>query len=137
MVAILTGRYPLISLTSIDHLVFRVSALDRTERFYTALLSQDPERPEHSLLYTVGETRLFFTRSTEMGSSLYDKEKIGLNHLAFAINTLNDLRAVQSRLNTAGIPHSGIRIDQYGLKEYIWLDDPDGMRIEFYLRPQS
>jgi glyoxylase I family protein len=127
----------MITPTFIDHLVFRISALERTERFYTALLSQHPERTEESLMYTVGDTRLFFTLAAEPRSSVYDKEQIGLNHIAFGINTLADLQSVQQQLSTAGIAHSGIKLDQYGLKEYIWLDDPDGIRIEFYLRPQS
>jgi glyoxylase I family protein len=127
----------MISPQFVDHLVFRVSDLDRTEHFYTALLGQSPERAEGSLMYEVGDTRLFFTTSTEASSGVYDKEKIGLNHLAFGISTLTDLQALQIQLNIAGITHSGIKLDQYGLKEFIWLDDPDGMRTEFYLRPQS
>lgn len=26
------------------------------------------------------------------------------------------------------------KIDKYGKKEFIWFDDPDGARLEFYLR---
>jgi glyoxylase I family protein len=120
---------------SIDHLVFRVSALDRTERFYTAILSQSPERAEGTLMYEVGGTRLFFTTSTDASSGAYNKEQIGLNHMAFGVRTLTELQALEHQFNAAGIAHSGIKLDQYGLKEFIWLDDPDGMRIEFYLRP--
>jgi glyoxylase I family protein len=127
----------MISPKFVDHLVFRIAALDRSEHFYTALLSQPPERTERSLLYTVGDTRLFFTLAVEPRSSTYDKEQIGLNHIAFGVDTIQDLQAVQQQLTAAGIAHSGIKLDQYGLKEYIWLDDPDGIRIEFYLRPQS
>jgi glyoxylase I family protein len=127
----------MISPKFVDHLVFRIAALDRSEHFYTALLSQPPERTELSLLYTVGDTRLFFTLAVEPRSSTYDKEQIGLNHIAFGVDTIQDLQAVQQQLTAAGIAHSGIKLDQYGLKEYIWLDDPDGIRIEFYLRPQS
>jgi len=120
--------------TYIDHIVFRVKALDRTERFYNALLGE-PERAEHMLIYTVGDTRLFFTTAADQ-ADLYDKENIGLNHVAFGIRTLAELQAIETQLNSAGIAHSGIRIDRYGLKEYIWLDDPDGIRIEFYLRAE-
>jgi glyoxylase I family protein len=127
----------MISPKLVDHLVFRVSDLGRTERFYTALLSQHAERAEDSLMFTVGDTRLFFTRSDERSSTAYDKEQIGMNHIAFGIRTLTDLEALQQQLDAAEIPHSGIKLDPYGLKEFIWLDDPDGMRIEFYLRPQS
>jgi catechol-2,3-dioxygenase len=127
----------MISPQFVDHLVFRVSDLDRTERFYAALLSQHPERAEDSVMFTVGNTLLFFTTAVKTPSDAYDKEKIGLNHIAFGIQTLTDLQALQKQLDAAGIAHSGITLDQYGLKEFIWLDDPDGLRIEFYLRPQS
>lgn len=127
----------MISPQFVDHLVFRVSALERTERFYTALLGQEPQLAEDSLTYTVGDTRLFFTLSVNVHPNPYDKENIGLNHIAFGIRTRTDLQALQEQLDTAGIAHSGIKLDQYGLKEFIWLDDPDGMRLEFYLRPQS
>jgi len=30
--------------------------------------------------------------------------------------------------------NSGIILDKYKQREYIWLDDPDGIRQEFYLR---
>ncbi|MHB1858469.1 MAG: hypothetical protein ACYCPM_13680 [Acidobacteriaceae bacterium] len=64
----------------VDHLVFRVSGLDRTERFYNALLDQHLQRAEDSLMYMVGDTRLFFTSSIENQTGMYEKEKIGLNH---------------------------------------------------------
>jgi len=119
----------------VDHLVFRVSDPERTEHFYTALLGPPPFRTEDSVMYQTGDTRFFFTRSSRIENEPYDKEATGLNHLAFGVRTLVELQAIEAQLNAAGIPHSGILIDRYGQKEFIWLDDPDGMRIEFYLRP--
>jgi glyoxylase I family protein len=117
----------------VDHLVFRVAELGRTERFYTALLGQSPERAEDSIMYKAGDTRLFFTPCDQPGA--YEKESVGLNHLAFGVRTMEELQAIEKQLNQAGISHSGIQKDHYGQKEFIWLDDPDKMRIEFYLRP--
>jgi glyoxylase I family protein len=119
----------------VDHLVFRVAELDRTERFYSALLGQSPERAESSLMYRVGDTRLFFTLADRPQPGVYEKEKVGLNHMAFGVRTLEELDAIRAQLDKTGIAHSGIKIDHYGQKEFIWLDDPDGMRVEFYLRP--
>jgi catechol-2,3-dioxygenase len=65
----------------------------------------------------------------------YEKEKIGLNHIAFGVRTLKELQTIQTQLDRSGISHSGIKLWQDGLTEYIWLDDPDGMRVEFWLRP--
>jgi hypothetical protein len=47
------------------------------------------------------------------------------------------LREVVQHLNSADLPHSGIKIDHYGNKEFVWLDDPNGFRLEFYCRPTN
>jgi glyoxylase I family protein len=119
----------------VDHLVFRVAEIERTERFYSALLGQ-PLKEEDYIMYMAGDTRLFFTRSVESREGAYEKENIGLNHIAFGVRTPKDLQTIQAQLDSSGISHSGIRVWQDGVTEYIWLDDPDGMRVEFWLRPQ-
>jgi glyoxylase I family protein len=119
----------------VDHAVFRVSDLRATERFYTILLGQPSDQTEDSLMYEVGATLLFFSACDVPNPRPFEKEQIGLNHLAFGLRTLEELQTIRTQLDRAGIPHSGIMIDRYGEKEFIWLDDPDGMRIEFYLRP--
>jgi glyoxylase I family protein len=121
----------------VDHLVFRVSDLERTERFYSALLDEPPDRAEDSTMFCVGDTRLFFTCAAGPSTLPYEKEKVGLNHIAFGARTIEELRAIEARINRRGISHSGIQIDRYGGKEFIWLDDPDGIRIEFYLRGEE
>ena len=123
------------TLKFVDHLVFRVADLDRTERFYTPVLGQPAHRTEDSVMYLAGETRLFFTCPEKPPQGAYDKESIGLNHMAFGVRGLDELQAMQALLDAGGVSHSGIKLDRYGLKEFIWLDDPDGMRLEFYLRP--
>jgi catechol-2,3-dioxygenase len=119
---------------AIDHLVFRIADLAVTARFYTAILGTPAHRAEDSLMYLVGSTRLFFTIADPQKSP-YDKEQTGLNHLALAVTTLEDLQIIEAQLDAASIPHRGIHIDQYNPNEFIWLNDPDGLRLEFYLRP--
>jgi catechol 2,3-dioxygenase-like lactoylglutathione lyase family enzyme len=75
-----------------------------------------------------------FTRCDKHQAGPYEKEKVGLNHLAFGARTLEELQAIRAQLDSLGVAHSGIKRDKYGQKEFIWLDDPDGMRIEFYRR---
>ncbi len=118
----------------VDHLVYRVTELGKTERFYTIVLEQQPHRADESLMYQIGDTRLFFTRCNRSKAS-YEKENVGLNHLAFGVRTIEELQSVRTRLDQSQIVNSGIRKDQYGHRDFIWLDDPDNMRIEFYLRP--
>jgi len=119
----------------VDHLVFRVAEIDRTERFYSALLGQ-PLKEDDYIMYMAGDTLLFFTHSVESRQGRYEKEKVGLNHIAFGVRTRSELQTIRVQLDSSGISHSGIKLWQDGLTEYIWLDDPDGMRVEFWLRPQ-
>ena len=90
----------------VDHLVFRVAELDRTERFYTAVLGHAPQKSLDSLMYTVGDTLLFFTLASD--ETPYDKEQIGLNHIAFGLRTIEELKELQVQLHGSGIAHSGI-----------------------------
>jgi glyoxylase I family protein len=122
---------------SIDHLVFRVGDLNSTERFYTALLGKPTHRTSDSIMYQVGDTRIFFSLCDQTELTPYDKEAVGLNHLAFRVDTLEDLQVILKQLNDVDVANSGIQIDRYGKKEFIWLDDPDNMRIEFYLRQEG
>ena len=122
--------------TSIDHLVFRVASIETTETFYTALLGQPAFKTEGMVLFTVSGTRLFFTAVSTPATHPYNKDEIGLNHIALGVPTVADLQAISTQLDTANITHSGIKIDPHGGKEYIWLNDPDGFRVEFYLREQ-
>jgi len=117
----------------VDHLVFRIRNLSETERFYTALLDRRAQEYPDSIMYKVADTRLFFTTATTSPLQ-YDKEQIGLNHLAFGVHSEEELRSIAQRLNDFNIRHSGIQVDHYGKKDFIWIDDPDGLRVEFYLR---
>jgi glyoxylase I family protein len=119
----------------VDHLVFRVAEMERTERFYSALFGQ-PLKEDDYIMYMAGDTRLFFTRSADSRQGTYEKEKIGLNHIALGVRTLQELQTIQAQLDSSGLSHSGIKLWQDGPTEYIWLDDPDGMRVEFWLRPK-
>jgi len=120
--------------TSIDHLVFRVTSIKTTEVFYTALLGQPAFKNEGAVLFVVGGARLFFTAVTTPATHSYNKDEVGLNHIALGVPALTDLQAISTQLDSSDITHSGIKIDPHGGKEYIWLNDPDGFRVEFYLR---
>jgi glyoxylase I family protein len=118
----------------VDHLVFRVTQFEETERFYTALLGE-PLREDDYLMYLAGNTRLFFTLSPADKQGDYDKEKIGLNHIALGVRSVEELKIMQAQLDDSGVIHSGIKVWQDGVTQYIWLNDPDGIRVEIWLRP--
>ncbi len=120
---------------SIDHIVVLVKDIKRTEKFYSAFLGKPNYQDEESVMYQIRETKVFFALPYRDDKEfVFDKDRIGLNHLAFRVRTIEELKGFEEILNNAGMKHSGIQIDKYSKKEFIWFDDPDGIRLEFYLR---
>ena len=118
----------------VDHLVYRVRDTALAADFYQRLFGDPTFRAGEAFAYQVGPTLLFFTPASP-GNAPYDKEQPGLNHIALGTGDPAQLRAIAAHLDTVGIKHSGIGLDAHGKKEYIWLNDPDGFRLEFYCRP--
>ena len=73
------------------------------------------------------------TEFTKRGDR-FNPSRVGLEHLAFGVSSLNELKKINQLLTDNSITHSGIHIDKHSQKEKIWLNDPDGIRIEFFLR---
>jgi glyoxylase I family protein len=122
-------------LNFVDHLVLIVKDLKKSEKFYSAFLGKPIHRDKYSVAYQIGNTKLFLGLPyRELKRKIFDKEELGLNHLAFGVRKLLELKTMEKILKKAGIKNSGIQIDKYGKKPFIWFDDPDGMRLEFYFR---
>ena len=64
----------------------------------------------------------------------FNPNRIGLEHIAIGVSELSILRKIENILNYVRIKHSGIHIDKHSKKEKIWLNDPDGIRVEFFIR---
>ncbi len=121
-------------LTFIDHIVIIVKELRETEKFYSSFLGEPIHQDEENIAYKIGGTKVFF--GLPYGEfEIHDKDKGGLNHLAFGVRSLEELTSSESVLNENSIQNSGIKNDKYGNKEFIWFDDPSGNRLEIYCRP--
>jgi len=118
----------------IDHIVIIVKSITETERFYSIFLGAPEYFKDATLVYKIGDTKLFFVLP-KADFVPADKDKSGLNHIAFGVLTIEELKSFETILNRATIKNSGIKTDTYGNKEYIWFDDPDNYRVEIYLRP--
>lgn len=126
-----------INITVIDHVVFRVRALDVMTRFYCDVLGAKLERGP-------GELGLAQLR---IGSSLLDlvslDGKIGsqfdppdhaaptIDHVCFQVSPWN-AQAVLDQLDAHGVAHEGVaqRYGASGQGESIYLSDPEGNRLE-------
>lgn len=115
----------------IDHIVIMVKDIQATEKFYSIFLDKPAYVGEMFIIYQIGSTRVFF-KKVNGEWQLTDKDRGGLNHLAFGVSTGDELKEFERILADGNIKNSGIRVDKDTGKDYIWFDDPDGVRLEIY-----
>lgn len=94
----------------IDHIVIIVRDVKSTADFYSWFLGKPIQIDKEQVAFQVGETKLFF--GLPYGEyEKYDKDKCGLNHLAFGVRSLDELKKFVDILDKAEIKHSSIKID--------------------------
>lgn len=119
----------------IDHVVIMVKNVYKTETFYSKFLGKPLSKDKYSVAYKIGGIKLFFGLPFKnVRNNNFNRNRIGLNHVAFGVNSLGKLKKIKKQLDKAKIKNSGIILDNYKHREYIWIDDPNGIRQEFYLR---
>ena len=58
----------------------------------------------------------------------FDEDRVGLDHLSFAVASLADLQDAVALLDEAGTPHGGIK--DIGIASILEFRDPDGIALE-------
>jgi catechol 2,3-dioxygenase len=89
-----------------------------TGRLRAAFLSADPDHAHDIALFEVGED-----------AALQEKNQVGLNHVAWKMASLDDLKEIYHRLKTKEVP---IRVADHTVSIGIYFDDPDGNGLEVY-----
>ena len=64
----------------------------------------------------------------------FDPRRTGLDHIAFAVRSLDELHQFAAHLDTAGVVHSGVK-PLPGFGDFIELRDPDGILVELHAMP--
>lgn len=129
-------------ITGISHIDLTVMDLDKAEKFFIDLLdvlrvmegrNEDRHFEYRYLLHESGVILgLMHHDGTEADS--FDPARIGLDHLAFAVDEVDELGAWQDRLEELGVEHSGIVQGDVGTN--LFFHGPDGVQLEFfYLHP--
>jgi glyoxylase I family protein len=117
---------------NIHHIVLTVTNMSRSKKFYSLFLGKPDHETKEFMSYEVGETTLFLGLPHKKGNK-FNANAVGLNHVAFGVKSLKELKQLEGKLKKAKIKNSGVKINKYSQREYIWFDDPDGIRLEFFL----
>jgi catechol 2,3-dioxygenase-like lactoylglutathione lyase family enzyme len=63
----------------------------------------------------------------------FSERRIGLDHLAFAVDDRSELEALVQRLRDAGVRTEGVEHDPVLDKDYVAFRDPDNVQCEAYM----
>lgn len=89
-----------------------------TEKMRAAFLSCDPDHAHDIALFEVGED-----------AQAQVKGQVGLNHIAWRMGTLDDLKTMYGRLAERGIK---TRVVDHSISIGVYFADPDGNGLEVY-----
>jgi catechol 2,3-dioxygenase-like lactoylglutathione lyase family enzyme len=124
--------------TGFHHITLRVTDLERSRSFYSALpgFVLDQDFPGEKLRYRVGEeaTRLVLVPPLP-GTPEQDRfteRRIGLDHLAVGVRDRQQLEALLGVLRNLGAGTEGIHNNRGSESGMITFRDPDNIQWEFF-----
>jgi catechol 2,3-dioxygenase-like lactoylglutathione lyase family enzyme len=118
-----------------SHLGLRVTNLARAKYFYVDTLGCQLVREiDGAVLINVYGT-LMALYETDVHSPIkdhFDPFRVGLDHLALAVEDTSILEDLQRELDAAGVRNNGVEEDLETHDKYISFYDPDGIAWELY-----
>lgn len=127
----------MLKLTNIHHIAIICSDYQRSKVFYTEILGLEiirevyrEERQSYKLDLALGNRYVIELFSfPDPPKRVSRPEALGLRHLAFEVE---DVQTVINELALNSIGAEPIRTDEYTGKQFTFIEDPDGLPIEFY-----
>jgi glyoxylase I family protein len=119
----------------LSHLGLRVTNLTRAKRFYVDTLgSQLVREIDGAVLVNVYGMLigLYGGDSSSSSHDHFDPFRVGLDHLALAVEDARLLEDLKRDLDAAGVRNNGVEVDPETHDKYISFYDPDGIAWELY-----
>ena len=119
----------------LHHITLRVGDIGRSVDFYGDVLGFDVQTPADDLAFFAAGDSLVVLKPPLEGSvegDRFSEYRIGVDHLAFAVNERAGLEEVVEAVRGAGVETAGIEVDPLLNKEYVCFRDPDNVQWEFY-----
>lgn len=126
----------------IAHVAITVTDLERSTRWYRALLGAEPVLDEdethggfHHTVFALPDGQLFGLHTHPGGTrgGAFDEHRAGLDHVAFACRDRVELETWCHHLDDLDIQHGGIIDAHYG--SGVQFRDPDHIALEFFCQP--
>jgi catechol-2,3-dioxygenase len=127
---------------TITHVALTVTDLERSAPWYGALFGSQPVLDEdtgpfrHVVWLLGGQTLVGLHQFPDPANAgAFDERRIGLDHLAFACASRQELEAWEGRLKELGVANGGIVDAPYG--SGLSFRDPDNIALEFFAPPSA
>jgi len=121
--------------TGVHHITLRVNDLERSREFYEDVLGFVVEQAARDRYrFSVGPTRIVLRpplKGTPAGDR-FSEFRVGVDHLAFAVEDPGELEKVVEVLRVAGIETQGIQVEPHLDKRFVCFRDPDNVQWEFF-----
>jgi glyoxylase I family protein len=133
--------------TAYSHVRLTVTDIDRSRTFYEQVFGlpvalEVPEGADEAtreqlsflyggVVYQIG-TALLGLRPVAPPGDRFDENRVGLDHLSFAVEGVADLENVARLLDSMGVAHAGVK--DIGTAHMLEFRDPDNIALELYAR---
>jgi catechol 2,3-dioxygenase-like lactoylglutathione lyase family enzyme len=124
----------------LSHIALRVRDLKRAKEFYTQALGFPVVLETEDLVLVNAGGALLGLRGGAAQTApddRFDPYRVGLDHVALAVDSTDALRGLKSQLDGADIRNNGVEPDPLTGGTYISFYDPDGIAWELYAMPMS
>ena len=127
-----------IRVRNVGHVVLKVRDLERAARFYRDVLGL-----KEVARGTFGSLMVFLSATGENHHDIAlfevgpdaaapEENRVGLDHVALRVgHSLGELRAAKAHIEANGV--RDLRLRDHTVSQSIYLDDPDGNRLELYV----
>jgi len=118
----------------LGHLVIKVRDLKRSERFYTEFmgLNVTGRIPDKMVFMSAHPDSSHELAIVGLGDDAPgpDERRVGLAHMAWQMDTMDDLREIHRKLKSD--PTRTFKIGDHGMSLGLYFQDPDGNEIETF-----
>ena len=127
-------------LAGIHHIAINVRDLERSVQWYSEVLDFAPLFPYDTddfsrriVRHPSGAVLGITTHRHPDAQAEFSERRTGLDHIAFAVESQEQLEAWAARLDAAGVTHSGVKTTPATGSTLIAFRDPDNIQLELYV----
>ena len=127
------------TIAGFSHLSFTVTDLERSTEWYREILGFDLDSEVKGDTFRRNRMRhphagitLTLTQHDAGSGDPFDERRTGMDHLALAVPTMDDVLGFKERFEREGIVHSAIRATVSGAGGAITFRDPDNIQLEVF-----